>query len=196
MASYSTHENNRSQIFNRGKNLIFSTSKKVGNFVKTTADSAATTWRETSTVKKVCIIGSASTAAVLAPLAIIPALGAVGFTSAGVAAGSIAASLQTATTISGSLFALCQSAGAVGAVAASTSIGVGLTAGAATAGVVTAAVCRNEGRSQDNDGEGQAEPEEQIVQTEAEEQIGQAVFDEQRGQAEVEEQIELAASEE
>ncbi|UJR11925.1 hypothetical protein I4U23_016103 [Adineta vaga] len=80
-------------------------------------------------------------AAFVAPLAIIPALSAVGFTSAGVAAGSIAASLQTATTASGSIFALCQSAGAVGAVAASTSVGVGLGAGAA-AGGVTAAVYR------------------------------------------------------
>lgn len=41
-------------------------------------------------------------------------LGAAGFTSAGVAAGSLAAGIQTATTASGSLFAVCQSVGAAG----------------------------------------------------------------------------------
>ncbi|CAF0814893.1 unnamed protein product [Adineta ricciae] len=102
-------------------------------------------FEENPRLKKGLIIGGvAVVAAVAAPLAIIPALGAAGFTSAGVAAGSVAAYFQTATTVSGSLFALCQSAGAVGAVATSTSIGVGVTA-AAAAGGVTAAVCRNLG---------------------------------------------------
>ncbi|CAF2080330.1 unnamed protein product, partial [Rotaria magnacalcarata] len=97
-----------------------------------------------------CIIGAG--AAIAAPLAIIPVLGVVGFTSAGVAAGSIAASMQTATTVSGSLVALCQSAGAVGAVAASTSAGVGIVAGA-TAGGVTAAVSKNPRRPNNDDKE-------------------------------------------
>ena len=103
--------------------------------------------------KKACIIGTAT--AVAAPLAIVPVLGVVGFTSAGVAAGSIAASMQTATTAAGSFFALCQSAGAVGAVATTTSVGVGLAAGA-TAGSVTVAVCSNTPRGTDNDVNGQA----------------------------------------
>jgi hypothetical protein len=136
MASYSTRENNPWEIFDQMKSSIVNQSKKVGNIIKTTANSAGTKWKESSTVTKACIIGAAT--AVVAPLAIIPVLGAVGFTSAGVAAGSIAASMQTATTVSGSVFALCQSAGAVGAVATSTSVGVGLAAGA-TAGGVTAA---------------------------------------------------------
>ncbi len=124
--------------------------------MKNTADSAGTKWKKSSTVTKACIIGTATGLA--APLAIIPVLGMVGFTSAGVAAGSFAASIQTATTVSGSIFALCQSAGAVGAVATTTSVGVGLAAGA-TAGGVTAAVCKKKRRSQNNDEKEQAEDE-------------------------------------
>ncbi|CAF1152477.1 unnamed protein product [Adineta steineri] len=112
---------------------------KVKKTIKLGADYAENKWNESSTITKACIFGVPI--AMIAPLAIIPVLGAAGFTSAGVAAGSLAASIQTATTASGSIFALCQSAGAVGAVAASTSVGVGLTAGA-TAGGITAAVCR------------------------------------------------------
>ena len=41
-------------------------------------------------------------------------LGAVGFGAAGVAAGSLAASLQTAATVSGSAFSVAQSVGAAG----------------------------------------------------------------------------------
>ncbi|CAF4139816.1 unnamed protein product [Rotaria sp. Silwood2] len=161
MASCSTRENKLSKIFDKGKNLkssIVNQSNKVGNIIKTAANSGGTKWKESSTVTKVCIIGSAT--ALVAPLAIIPILGVVGFTSAGVAAGSLAASMQTATTVSGSVFALCQSAGAVGAVATSTSVGVGLVAGT-TAGGVTAAVCRKKRRSQNNDENGQAEDEEE-----------------------------------
>ncbi len=132
--------------------------KRVGNTIKTNANSAGTKWKESSTVTKAVIIGSVT--AVAAPLAIVPVLGLVGFTSAGVAAGSLAASMQTATTVSGSLFALCQSAGAVGAVATSTSVGVGLAAGT-TAGGVTAAVCRKKRHCLDNDGESQTESEEE-----------------------------------
>ena len=47
---------------------------------------------------------------VVAPVA----LGAAGFTAAGVAAGSLAASIQTAATVSGSAFAVAQSVGAAG----------------------------------------------------------------------------------
>ncbi|CAF1390900.1 unnamed protein product [Adineta steineri] len=110
--------------------------KKAGKFIKTTAK---TMWSESSTITKVCVIGSA--AAVTAPLAVLPVLGVAGFTAAGVAAGSIAASIQTAATVSGSVFALCQFAAATGIVATSTSVGVGLASGA-TAGGATAVICR------------------------------------------------------
>jgi hypothetical protein len=143
-------------MFDKGKNLVSSVvnqSKIVGNIIKDTANSVGTKWNESSTVTKACIIGSAT--AVVAPLAILPILGVVGFTSAGVVAGSLAASAQTATTVSGGVFALCQSAAAVGAVATSTSVGVGLAAGA-TAGGVTVAVCKKKRRCQNNDENGQA----------------------------------------
>ena len=140
MTSYSTWTNKLWYTANEAKDLkssIANQSEKAGGFVKTTADSAGNMWKETSTVKKACLIGATTTA--LAPLAIVPVLGAAGFTSAGVAAGSLAASMQTATIASGSFFALCQSAGALGAAAASTFWAVGLAAGT-TAGAVTVAV--------------------------------------------------------
>ncbi|XP_061193686.1 interferon alpha-inducible protein 27-like protein 2B [Saccostrea echinata] len=59
------------------------------------------------------------------------ALTAAGFTSAGVAAGSLAAWLQTPFTAAGSWFAASQSAGVLGA-AASTKLGVGTLTGLAT----------------------------------------------------------------
>lgn len=150
MASGSVHGDRLPKIFEKIQNLkssIVNQSKSIGDTIKTTADAAGNTWQETSTLKKACLIGSAT--ALVAPLAIIPALGVVGFTSAGVAAGSIAASMQTTATASGSIFALCQSAGAVGAVAASTSVGVGVAAGA-TAGGITAAVCKKKRRTENN----------------------------------------------
>ena len=52
--------------------------------------------------------------AVAAPLIMLPIFGVIGFTSAGVTASSLAASMQTATTVSGSLFALYQSAAVCG----------------------------------------------------------------------------------
>ncbi|CAF1618632.1 unnamed protein product, partial [Didymodactylos carnosus] len=100
----------------------------VGNVIKNTANPAEEKWKETSTVTKACVIGGATGA--VASFGIVPVLGAVGFTSGGVTAGSLAASMQTATTISDSGFALCQSAAATVAVAASTSMGVGVAAGA------------------------------------------------------------------
>ena len=77
-----------------------------------------------------------------APVVAGAALGAVGFTSAGVAVGSIAAGIQSAvyggSVAAGSLFALCQSAGATGVIgsAATAAIGggTGLTGIAATLG--------------------------------------------------------------
>jgi hypothetical protein len=173
MASSSTRENNPWQIFDKARNLksiLINQSKNVGNTIKSTANAAGNKWKESSTVTKACIIGSAT--AVMAPLAILPVLSVVGFTSAGVAAGSLAASMQTATTVSGSVFALCQSAAATGAVAASTAAGVSLGAGATAAGV-TAAVCRKKPRSQNNGDEAQVEiEEEEDVQEDGDEQQG------------------------
>jgi hypothetical protein len=139
MASCPTPENNSWQMLDKARNLkstLVNQSTNVGNIIKSTTNAAGNKWTESSTVTKACIIGSAT--AVVAPLAILPVLSVVGFTSAGVAAGSLAASMQTATTVSGSVFALCQSAAATGAVAASTSAGVSLGAGATGAGVLAA----------------------------------------------------------
>ena len=77
-----------------------------------------------------------------APVFAGAALGAVGFTSAGVEAGSIAASVQSTvyggSVVPGSLFSLCQSAGATGFIgSAATAViagGTGLTGIAATLG--------------------------------------------------------------
>ena len=110
--------------------------KKIGNF-------ARSRWQQSSRLTKACVIGSVT--AVAAPFAIIPVLGMAGFTSAGVAAGSLAASMQTATTVSGSIFALCQSAGATGVVATSTSVCVGLLTGTVTGGVAAAVSGSNSG---------------------------------------------------
>ena len=110
--------------------------KKIGNF-------ARSRWQQSSRLTKACVIGSVT--AVAAPFAIIPVLGMAGFTSAGVAAGSLAASMQTATTVSGSIFALCQSAGATGVVATSTSVCVGVLTGTVTGGVAAAVSGSNSG---------------------------------------------------
>jgi hypothetical protein len=131
--------------------------QNVGHTMRNTANFLRARWQESSTVTKAIIIGSATAA--VAPLAILPALGAVGFTSAGVASRSFAAFVQTPTTVSGSLFARCQSAAATGEVATSTSMGVGLASGA-TAGVVTAAFCRKKPRGPNSDKQTQTETEE------------------------------------
>lgn len=163
MAFNSTQEDNSWRITSMIKNVssaVVNQSKKLGNTIKNGASAAGNKWQETSTVTKTCVIGGAT--AVIAPLAIIPALGAVGFTSAGVAAGSIAASMQTATTASGSLFALCQAAGATGVVATSTSVGVGAAAGA-TAGGLTAAICKKKSSNfGNNDGDSNEDGKEEV----------------------------------
>jgi len=105
------------------KSVALDYAKKAGSIVKDK-------WNDSSTTTKAAIVGTG--AALTAPLIIIPVLGAVGFTSAGVAAGSLAASMQTSTTAAGSLFALAQSAGATGTLALSAPISVGLGAGGVT----------------------------------------------------------------
>ncbi|UJR12243.1 hypothetical protein I4U23_016420 [Adineta vaga] len=127
---------------------VHDTTKQVGNTIKAGINSAANKWNESSTLTKACIVGVPT--AIVVPFSMIPALGAVGFTSAGVAAGSIAATLQTASTAAGSLFALCQSAGAISAIALPTSVGVGLAAGT-TAGGIAAVVCREKDSKNKND---------------------------------------------
>ena len=61
------------------------------------------------------------------------ALGAVGFTSTGVAAGSIAAGVQSTlyggSVAAGSVFALCQSAGATGVIGSAATAGIAATLG-------------------------------------------------------------------
>ena len=160
MASNSTQENNSWRIFGTIRNLastVTNKATKVADTIKNGASAAGSKWQETSTVTKACIVGG--TAVVLAPLAVIPVLGAAGFTSAGVAAGSLAASMQTATTASGSIFALCQAAGATGVVATSTSVGVGAAAGV-TAGGLTAVVCKKKACGKQSSEEEQDEGEE------------------------------------
>lgn len=124
-----------------------SSSNRIGNFTssvvngsRSLANNIAAIWNGSSTLTRAFIIGVPT--AVAAPLLIVPALSVAGFTSAGVAAGSLAASMQGAATVSGSVFALCQSAGATGAVAASTAMGTGVTAGLTTGGI-TAVVFKN-----------------------------------------------------
>lgn len=81
---------------------------------------------------KIAAVGTASAVGAYVGGPVV--LGAVGFTKAGVAAGSIAAALQTPATAAGSVFALCQSAGVLG-LAASTKAGICATAGAVGAGI-------------------------------------------------------------
>lgn len=128
---------------------IVNGSKTLADNVKSVADSAGTKWKESSTLKKVFIVSVP--AGLTAPLLIIPTLSAAGFTPAGVAAGSIAASLQTPATVSGSIFALCQSAGATGVVAVPTYLATGLTTGLTTGGVTAAIVNKESNDSGSND---------------------------------------------
>ena len=115
MASDSTPEKDSWQILDKARNLkdtFVNQSKEIGNIMKSSASAVEDKWKESSTATKAAIIGSATAAAT--PLVILPVLGVVGFTSGGVAAGSIAAAIQTAATVAGSPFALLQSAAATG----------------------------------------------------------------------------------
>ncbi|WAR19301.1 hypothetical protein MAR_001139 [Mya arenaria] len=86
-------------------------------------------WVRWSTLVK---IGAGVAAGAGAVVAAPVVLGAAGFTSAGVAAGSIAAGLQGAQVAAGSAFALAQSAGAAG-ITAGTNAAIGSTVGSAVA---------------------------------------------------------------
>eukprot|EP00516_Mucochytrium_quahogii_P004012 CAMPEP_0203759890 /NCGR_PEP_ID=MMETSP0098-20131031/13210_1 /ASSEMBLY_ACC=CAM_ASM_000208 /TAXON_ID=96639 /ORGANISM=" , Strain NY0313808BC1" /LENGTH=109 /DNA_ID=CAMNT_0050653193 /DNA_START=8 /DNA_END=337 /DNA_ORIENTATION=+ len=78
-------------------------------------------------VEVIAAVGVGAAAVVAAPAVLAGA----GFTSAGVAAGSLAAMIQTPTTAAGSWFALSQSAGVLG-LAATTKAAVGAVAGGIT----------------------------------------------------------------
>ena len=99
--------------------------------------------RKRSFAKKLAItglvgVGAAAVGVIAAPAIATAALGAAGFTASGVAAGSAAAAVQSSIfggyLASGSLFALCQSAGATGAISAATTGAIGGTTGLAGAG--------------------------------------------------------------
>lgn len=142
MASNTTDTSKARRIFDEAKHVASKVAEQTTNVERTIAacaNAVENKWKESSTVTKATLVGG--TVAVVAPLAIIPTLGVVGFTSVGVAAGSTAASLQTATTAAGSIFALCQSAGATGIAAIPTYVGVSAAAGAA-AGGLTAAISK------------------------------------------------------
>nr|XP_022306207.1 interferon alpha-inducible protein 27-like protein 2B isoform X2 [Crassostrea virginica] len=77
--------------------------------------------------KVIAAVGAGAAAVVAAPAVLAGA----GFTSAGVAAGSVAAMIQTPATAAGTWFALSQSAGVLG-MAATTKAAVGAVAGGIT----------------------------------------------------------------
>ena len=83
-------------------------------------------------------LGTAAVGVIAAPAIATAALGAAGFTASGVAFGSAAAAVQSSVyggyVASGSLFALCQSAGATGVISATTTGLIGGTTGLAGAG--------------------------------------------------------------
>lgn len=79
----------------------------------------------------VVAVAAGVTATVAAPFV----LSAAGFGAAGVAAGTVAAWIQTPITAAGGWFAVCQSAGVLG-MAASTKVAIGATVGT-VAGAVT-----------------------------------------------------------
>lgn len=80
----------------------------------------------------------------LTPILVPAALGVIGFGSAGVAAGSIAAAIQGPAVASGSLFAICQSIGATGAIPAAW-VALGGAAGAAAGANRSYCRCGNNG---------------------------------------------------
>ena len=163
MTSHATGEDSSTNFFERARDINAAFRKyaaQAGENIRSTANTARDKWNNSSTSTKALVVGIPI--GVVAPLAIIPTLGAVGFTSAGVAAGSIAASMQTSTTAAGSLFALCQSAGATGAVAASTSAAVGAGSGL-TAGGIMALIFRRRRNNSNNNSQPSSTEEEPIV---------------------------------
>jgi hypothetical protein len=86
------------------------------------------------------LLGGAALGATQATAVGTAGLAAAGFTSTGVAAGSVAAAIQGPATAAGSWFALCQSAGATGAIAGPVGIAAGVAAAAIGLGVAAAVV--------------------------------------------------------
>ncbi|XP_068727613.1 uncharacterized protein [Montipora capricornis] len=93
---------------------------------------------KTLTITGLAGVGAAAVGVIAAPAIATAALGAAGFTASGVAAGSAAAAVQSSFfggyVASGSLFALCQSAGATGVISTATTGLIGGTTGLAGAG--------------------------------------------------------------
>ncbi|XP_063445452.1 interferon alpha-inducible protein 27-like protein 2B isoform X2 [Mytilus trossulus] len=81
-------------------------------------------WFKPLAIGTACLVGGA----VLAPIAVPAALGAIGFTSGGVAGGSIAAAMMSSVgnVAAGSAIATMQSIGAAGLGAAGTAVGAGV----------------------------------------------------------------------
>ncbi|XP_023215672.1 uncharacterized protein LOC111618390 [Centruroides sculpturatus] len=100
-------------------------------------------------LKTVAIIGGITAGAILGPLAVVGAVGALGFGAVGVTAGSIAAGIQSAvyggSVASGSIFAICQSIGAAGLGIAGTasSAAAGATVGGIFTGITTKIIGSN-----------------------------------------------------
>ena len=104
-------------------------------------------------------MGTVVVGTLLAPI-VIPA---IGFTSAGVAAGSIAAAIQGPTVAAGSAFAVAQSAGALGAgacalVGAKVGAVVGATGAAGAFGAAAAAAAKSFGKANTTTGEDWNQP--------------------------------------
>lgn len=88
-----------------------------------------------NTLKGAGVVGAGVAVGAGAVAAVVPVLGVLGFGSAGVVAGSFAASIQTATTAAGSVFAWAQSVGAVGYVGTTGTAVIGGGAGSLTTAV-------------------------------------------------------------
>ncbi|XP_052071993.1 interferon alpha-inducible protein 27-like protein 2 [Mytilus californianus] len=104
-------------------------------------------WFKPLAVGVVCLVGGA----VLAPIAVPAALGAIGFTSGGVAGGSIAAAMMSSAgnVAAGSAIATMQSIGAAGLGAAGTAVGAGVSGVAGVAVAKAAGAGEEEGETHD-----------------------------------------------
>jgi hypothetical protein len=84
------------------------------------------------------VVGGVAGSAVAAPV-VVTTVQAIGFSASGVLAGSLAALIQSPVTAAGSLFAICQSIGATGAVGVAVPV-VGAVVGAVAVGGMTYAL--------------------------------------------------------
>ncbi|XP_076074165.1 uncharacterized protein LOC143045496 isoform X2 [Mytilus galloprovincialis] len=103
-------------------------------------------WLKPLAIGTACLVGGA----VLAPIAVPAALGAIGFTSGGVAGGSIAAAMMSSVgnVAAGSAIATMQSIGAAGLGAAGTAVSAGVSGVAGVAAAKAAGVGKRKEESQ------------------------------------------------